>query len=259
MVFATKWRAVRSLYFRHAPPPTPQDFFRDEDLPRPPFPGAPSHMRSVYYYWWAFAREHAAYVQLARAKGKKVTPLPADFATVRNSPDFMTWWNAKGRFLFCEPLERHVRVHKVDDRTWINEMINSEEKIIISLPAHGDLHRILAEVEQLIIRERPTIQASASWSRARYQVAAKPVLTSLHRQLTLWKLRADQPEKPLHELSRMGEIDMKWNSDTNDQRAVLVSKYLKKAECILDHLGYGLFPITNPSQLEKLPPVLADD
>lgn len=258
MAFATRWRNERILVFRHAPPPTPADFFRDEDLPREPFPNAPPHMRSVFYYWWAFAREHERYSQMARARGKQPLPLPADFATVRLSPDFMTWWTNKGWFLFCERLERHVRVHQPDESGRITDIRDPDQKIILSLPVHGDLHRILGEVEQLIIRERPTIQAAGSWSNAKYKVAAKPVLTSLYRQLTLWKLRAEHPEVALHELSRQVGIDLKWDTDTNDHRATLVSKYLRKAECILEHLGLGLFPITNLSQLKKVQSV-ADD
>jgi hypothetical protein len=248
MVFATKWREDRYLYFRHAPPPSADDFFRDEDLPKEPFDGAPTFMRSVYYYWWAFAREHDRYVAIAREKGRNPTPLPAKFQTVRKSADFMPWWNATGRFLFCEKLERNVRVHQPDQLGRITDIREPAEKIIISIPAHGDLHRILGEVEQLIIRERPNIPAVASWSNAECQIAGKYVLSSLHRQLTLWKLRAERPKDQLHELSRLAGIGLTWNSDTNDQRAVQVSKYLKKAECVLEHIGMGLFPITNPSQ-----------
>lgn len=254
MVFGTKWRADRYLYFRHAPPPTADDFFRDEDLPVEPFEGAPTHMRSVYYYWWAFAREHERYVTYARAKGGNPAALPPKFQPVRNSPDFMQWWDGMGRFLFCEKLERNVRVHKLDATGRITDMRNPDEKIILSLPAHGDLRRLLGEVEQLIIRERPNITATASWSTAEYPVSAKYVLASLHRQLELWKLRADRPLEPLHELSRAAGIELKWASDTNDQRAVLVSKYLRKADCIFEHLGKGLFPVTSMALSKKLTP-----
>ena len=42
------------------------------------------------------------------------------------------WWNDKGRFQFCEPLERHVRVHKPDMFGRITDIRNPSEKIVLA-------------------------------------------------------------------------------------------------------------------------------
>lgn len=254
MVFATKWRGDRFLYYRNAPPPTPHDVFRDEDLPKEPFRGAPSHMRSVYYFWWAFLRENEGYRRYCdRREGAEYEQLHRDFGDVGRG-DFISWWEGKARFQFCEPLERNVRVHKADDDGRITDIRNPNEKIVLSLPAHGDLHRILAEVEELIIRERPEIDAKANWSEAKYRVATKPVLSSLHQHLTIWKLRQQFPEgvMPLHELAVKAGLVFSRNSDNKEDRAIVVSRYLRQASCIIEHVGKGLFPILRPSQATKL-------
>lgn len=251
MVYATTWRAQRLLFYRHAPPPSPQDVFRDEDLPKEPFKGAPPYMRSVYYYWWAFLREHEGYRRFCETQAGEYGRLFRDFGDVRVG-DFMPWWNGKGRFQFCEPLERHVRVHKPDEVGRITDIRDPAEKIVLSLPAHGDLNRMLAEVRQLIIREQPGIAANASWSDAKYQVATKPVLSSLHQHLTIWKLRKQYPEgkKTLHELADLAGLTFSRKLEHNEGRAMVVSRYLKQAKCIIEHVGKGQFPILKPGQLK---------
>lgn len=253
MVFATKWRGDRFLYYRNAPPPTPQDVFRDEELPKEPFKGAPPYMRSAYYFWWAFLREHEGYRRYCETREGGYEQLFRDFGDVGRS-DFMSWWDGKGRFQFCEPLERNVRVHKPNEAGQITDIRNPSEKIVLSVPAHGDLRRILAEVEELIIRERPNIDAKASWSDAKYQVAAKPVLSSLHMHLTIWRLRRQNPEgtMTLHELADVAGLTFSRNSDTKEHRAIVVSRYLRESKCIIEHVGLGYFPILRPKQMEDL-------
>lgn len=255
MVFATTWRENRLLFYRHAPPPSPQDLFRDEELPKEPFKGAPPYMRSVYYFWWAFLREHEGYRRYCETQEGEYGSLFQNFGDVR-AGQFMSWWNGKGRFKFCELLERNVRVHKLDEAGRLTDIRKPEEKIIISLPAHGDLHRILAEVQELIIRERPGIEAKAGWSDAKYQVAAKPVLSSLHQHLEIWKLRKQYPEgtKALHEIADLAGLTFSRSSDNKGDRAIVVSRYLKQARCIIEHVGKGQFPILRPSQLKGKQP-----
>lgn len=254
MVFATTWRANRLLFYRHAPPPSPQDVFRDEDLPKEPFKGAPSYMRSVYYFWWAFLREHDGYRRYCeRQEGDEFERLFRDFGDVGRS-EFMSWWSGKGRFQFCEALERNVRVHHPDEAGRITDIRKPDEKIIISLPVHGDLHRILAEVQELIIRERPDIDAKASWSDAKYQVAAKPVLSSLHQRLEIWLHRRRHPDKKLHELADLVGLQLGPTSNSKEERATVISHRLKEASCIIENVGKGQFPILRPSQLAPKKP-----
>lgn len=249
MAFATKWRgqADRLLWYSHAPPPSNEDieggWIRRGDLPKDPYKGAPSYKRSVYYYWWAFLRENEEYYNYAQTRsGQGFQQLFKDFGDVWTLP-FMDWWNTKGRFQFCELLERNVRVHKPDEQGRILDIRDPAEKIILALPVHGDLERILAEVEQLILRERPAIPKSASWKEAKYHVSGKPVLSSLEKRLTVLQARKRHPDKTLHELADIVGLKFGPKSEHKEGKAIYVSRYLKQAKCIIDHVGKGQFPI----------------
>ncbi|WP_421762379.1 hypothetical protein [Devosia sp.] len=252
MVYATNWRSERLLYYRYAPPPTEQDEFRDEELPKKPYPGARPYERSVYFYWWAFLQEHEGYREFCETHNDpQYTRLYRDFGDLRPT-DFVSWWRSKGQFLFCEPLERLVRVHKVADSGDVSiERANGH--IVVSFPADGHADRILTEIGHLISRERATLTTVSNWSEAKYPVATKPVLSSLHQHLHIWKLRRSHPELPLHELAKTANLQFSRESDNPSDRAIVVSRYLRQAACIIEHVGKGQFPILKPSQLKERP------
>lgn len=70
----------------------------------------------------------------------------------------------------------------------ITDIRTSAEKIVLLVPARGDLRRTRTEVEALITRERSNINAKASWSGVRYQVATKQSLPS-QMYLNIWTPR----------------------------------------------------------------------
>ena len=55
---------------------------------------------------------------------------------------------------------------------------------------------------------------------------------------------------PLHELAKLAGLEFRWDSDTAENRASVVSRYLKHAKCIIEHVAKGQFPILKLSQLQ---------
>lgn len=236
----------RPLLFRHAPPLTGLDDYSTDELPKLPFKGAKPWQRSVYYFWWIFLKEHEGYMATCAAGGKgPCAKLYEDFGDVRGD-NFMRWWKKTGRYLFCEPQEEPIHVHpsaefRMDDPT----------RVVVSIPVNRDVDDMLAELKQLLKPLRKQLPVRHDDSQPRYPVLAKPVLSSLHQHWEVWQLRKQHPDKPLHEIGDLAGlvVDDKEGADPKQVKAITVSRYLKQARCLIEHVGRGQFPITRPEQL----------
>lgn len=239
----------RPLYFRYAPPLTGLDDYSDDELPKLPFRDAKPYQRSVYYYWWLFLREHEGYRATCDAGGTgECAALYSDFGDVRGD-DFMRWWKRTGRELFCIPQDDPIHVHpspqfRLDDAS----------RVVVSLPVDRDVDDLLAELKQLLKPLRKQVPVRDAGRRARYEVATKPVLSSLHQHWEVYNLRKQHPVLPLHEIGDMAGVlvDEKDGADAKQVKAITVSRYLKQARCLIEHVGKGLFPITRPEQAALL-------
>lgn len=246
MGIAQLWRGGRVLYYRYAPPASYEGEFRDEVLPDRPYPGCAPYERSVYYYWWAFLRENRDYIAHCENGGEgPMGPLYRKFKDVRDG-DFMGWWVATGRLLFCELLERTVRVHEPDADGRI-ALENAGNQMIITFPKDGDPSRILAEVKARILAEQDAY-VEKSESQATYPVERNPVLSALHKRLTVWKLRKENPDVPLHRIAQMAGLKFSYKGDSPTQRGIVALKYHKEAECLIKYVGQGRFPVYNEKQ-----------
>ena len=235
----------RPLYFRYAPPLTSLDDYSDDELPKLPFREAKPYQRSVYYYWWLFLREHEGYRATCEAGGKGGhADLYADFGDVRNE-DFMKWWKRGGRLLFCEPQDEPIHVYPNPDFS-----LNDENRVVVSLPVGRDVEEMLAELRQLLKPLRKVAPLKQTSGEARYQVAAKPVLSSLHQHWVVLQLRKQHPNAALHELGDLAGVlvdeDNDRGTDPKQVRAITVSRYLKQAKCMIEHVGKGMFPVLKP-------------
>jgi hypothetical protein len=244
-------RKVR--YFRYAPPMTRLDDTTDDDRPKPPFSGAPLYMCSVYYYWWAFLRLNADYMQTCEAGGTgQCAELYADFGDVR-SDNFLQWWIDTGRDLFAEPADDVIAV--VTDADQLN---SDKNHVVLSIPVTGDMDRTLAELRKLlqpIYQNHRTNQTRKS--QAKYQPHTKPVLSSLHNQLTLWQAylanpKATNPE--LAQIARSGALTEERNTEDKYDHATgsSVSRTLALAEKIIANVGLGRFPDNGRSDMQNL-------
>lgn len=237
----------KPLLFRHAPPLTGLDDYSPEELPKPPFKNAKSWQISVYYFWWLFLREHEGYRATCEAGGKgDYSILYRDFGDVRDD-NFMAWWKKTGRYLFCEPQDEPIHVHPSAEFN-----LDDPSRVVVSIPVARDVNDVLAELKQLLKPLRKQVRVKDSSGEPRYPVLAKPVLSSLHQHYQVHQLRKQHPKKPLHELADLAGItvDDKDGADPKQVKAIVVSRYIKQAKCLIEHVGKGQFPITRPEQLK---------
>jgi hypothetical protein len=246
MGIAQLWRGGRVLYYRYAPPASYEGEFRDEVLPERPYPGCAPFERSVYYYWWAFLRGNRDYLAYCENGGEgPMASLYHQFGDVRGN-DFLEWWASIGRLLFCEPLERMVRVHEPDLNGRV-ALENAGDQLIVTFPKDGDLPRILAEVKARILAAQNPLLETAE-SQARFPVERNPVLSALHKRLTVWKLRRANPDAALHSIAQMAGLKFSYRGDNPTQRGIVALKYHKEAECLIKYVGQGRFPVYNEKQ-----------
>jgi hypothetical protein len=240
-------------YFRYAPPMTRLDDTTDDDRPKAPFAGAPLYMCSVYYYWWAFLRLNSDYMQTCEAGGTgQCAELYGDFGDVR-SDNFLQWWIDTGRDLFAEPADDVITV--VTDADQLN---SDKNRVVLSIPVTGDMDRTLAELRKLlqpIYQNHRTNQTRKS--QAKYQPHTKPVLSSLHKQLMLWKARQSNPKATLPELAQIaksGALTEERNKEDKYDHATgsSVSRTLALAEKIIANVGLGRFPDNGRSDMQNL-------
>ena len=228
------------LYFRYAPPLTRLDDATDDDLPNPPFHNAPPHMRSVFYYWWSFLRESEDYIATCDNGGTgKLADLHKDFGDIRDDK-FFDWWRRTGRNIFCEPVDRQIKVITSD------RIEHDSDKVVLSISVTGDMGRILAELKSLLNDSfREVRQSSYRDSHARYPVHTKPVLTSLHLMLELLKAKKSNPSGSLLDWGKainLGLISGKTDADVLASERSAISRYIRKAEKLMINVEQGRFP-----------------
>ena len=229
------------LYFKFAPPITKLDDVSDEERPNPPFRNAPPHMRSVYYFWWAFLRENKDYIECCEQTGAgPMANIYRDFGDVR-SDSFMAWWRRGGRNLFCEPTQEQII-------SYLNPPVehDNERRILLSIPITGDIERTFAELRQLLkpIYQEARISASGN-SRARYQVHSKPVLTSLHQHLLVLQAVKNNPDASHYEIAGItGVASVSVKDDYDYKRTVSASvrRFIRQAKALVHNVGEGRFP-----------------
>lgn len=226
------------LYFRHAPPTTALDTASDSRPLSPPFSGAPRHMCSMYYFWWAFLRESEAYIACCENDGNgPLADIYRDFGDVRDE-DFMKWWIGGGRLLFCEPLEDAVCI--VRD---LRDEHDPESRVLLSVPKDGDIDRIVAEVKtalgELRSRRRPTNEPD---SRARYKILSTAKLQSLYRELEIYKLKKAKPTMGNKEIAENLGIGQTSRSYNPNSVIAAVSRYYTDACKLIANVEKGKFP-----------------
>lgn len=243
-----------TLYFRNAPPLTDLDEISDDDLPNRPYPKAAKHERSVYFYWWAFLRENQAYLACCEAGGEgPMSELYADFGDVRGD-SFMDWWRSGKRLLFCEPEEAKIVSYLSPPTAPIGD-----DRVLVSIPVTGDLERTMAELRKMMKRafdheRRQRAQGSArgdAYSRAKYPVFAKPVLTALHERLIVYRARQKNPDASLYDIGVEAGLAgrMSGGKDDADHRnrvRAAVGRAIAEAKALIHNVGEGRFPDTTP-------------
>lgn len=227
--------------------------------PAPPFPNAEPWQCSVYYFWWEYLRRHEGYRATCEAGGKGAyAALYADMGNVHEG-DFWSWW-VKHDVLFAEPMPREVAV--VAKGQNINHA--ARDVIYLSVPLENTLKLSTLQFRRLIEKKLVKRDRRNMPSEARYKVATKPILPSLHVHLKVWDTRRDNPDATLEELADMTGVDYNHvvNGETlairainrlpdHDIRMVLkrrkelvVQRHLRIAEQYIENVAeHGTFPL----------------
>jgi hypothetical protein len=113
----------------------------------------------------------------------------------------------------------------------------------------------LRKLLQPIYQKKRTNQTRKS--QAKYQPHTKPVLSSLHNQLTLWQAylanpKATNPE--LAQIAKSGALTEERNKEDKYDHATgsSVSRTLALAEKIIANVGLGRFPDNGRSDMQNL-------
>lgn len=238
-----------SLRFKYAPPLTADDRFAESKLPTPPYEGAPSYMRSVYYYWWAFLREHDGYITTCRNGGHgDWSKLYNDFGDVRGG-DFWAWWSEGAYRLF------HEREAKVTRVTLEGLSVDAGREILINIPLSLDADTALNEIRRILAQARSSDGEALSKKKHRtdaastaiYPVTSKPSLPALHKALgSLRAFRAHPVLSPaelfdiagLKGFGPVGSLD----KEVQQEKAREFNRLIREARKLVDNASKGVFP-----------------
>jgi hypothetical protein len=234
--------------------------------PKAPFKGAPAWKCSVYYYWWEYLRRHEGYRQCCASGGAGgYASLYADFGGVHAHDDFWQWWSKeRHNELFCEPTARPLRAISKEEA---GSAVAATNTLLIEVPLEVRSVYLVRAFRRILRQNEMAAKKAQQKSRARYPVAAKPVLSSLHQHLVVWDARQQHSELKLHELYDLVEkaaglfVNDSVNGETIAQlkkldlpyrdiqrvikgrQANLVSRHLRIADQYIDNVGKGLFPL----------------
>ena len=247
-----KSRANRPLFFVYAPP-LKRKRPSNRRAVEPPYQGAPAWKCSVYYYWWEYLRRHEGYRQTCESVGRgKYADLYADFGNVHEGV-FWSWWTEHAE-LFAEPPIRHVSVeHSVStDQNTLTLIVPLENKLSVSMK---QIKRLLEPQVQKAARKK-------TQSQAKYPVATKPVLRTLHEHLLVWDAKQQNPTVHDSELADIAGISVNAvvNGETvaelraedlptrdlerviKRRKQLAVQRHLRIAEQYIRNVASGEFP-----------------
>ena len=247
-----KTRANRPLFFVYAPP-LKGTRLSNRRAVEPPYQGAPAWKCSVYYYWWEYLRRHEGYRQTCVSAGKgKYANLHADFGNVHEG-DFWRWWSEHAE-LFAEPPIRHVSAE--------DSVSADQNTLTLSVPLENKLSVSMRQIRRLL---EPQVQKAArkkTQSLAKYAVATKPVLRTLHEHLLVWDAKRQSPTAHDSELADIAGVSVNEVVDdetiaelraedlpTRDLERVIkrrkqlaVQRHLRIAEQYIKNVVLGIFP-----------------
>ena len=196
-------------------------------------------------------RENEGYMACCAAGGGgEFAKLYDDFGDVRDD-DFMGWWKRGARELFCEPPAEGVKEITELPADW-----QDDSRLLLSVPITGDFDRTVEEIRAALRKARATrreqsIKAKTKddgFSRARYPVHAKPVLTSLHQTLTVWGAKKELGKGSVLAKVALKAAEMLDQARGGDGREVeplattTTHNGIKAAENLIHNVGYGRFP-----------------
>ena len=227
----------KSLHFKYAPPLKGTRKSK-RVLPTPPYTNAPLYKHSVFYYWWEYLRRHKGYEKTCKAGGKGVhKSLFSDFGNVHEHDDFRLWWDSHAH-LFSEPQSRKIECLETCSTL-------RKGSINVSVPLEVSTGYLVKLFKEVLREHKEEAKTARNKSLARYTVAAKPVLRSLHLHLIVWDIKQSDPSLKHYEIAELAGIRIYNDRNKIEVRktlAVTISRHLRIANQYIENIVTGEFP-----------------
>ena len=267
--------------FSYAPPKFDGEYYPYRE-PKPPYTHAPSWQCSVYFYWYEYLRRHEGYAECCRSGGQgEWAELYEDFGDVHTA-DFVSWWSSHYS-LFMEPNPAFL-VHKqllrkgqgINRNAYIDYMeidLRFSETDIIRRVRHllrvqknrvaDRYEKHLKEISGDTTKAEAIKKRRQVLSHARYKVATRPILPTLHQHLLAWDARKNNPDVSDGDLFDLAGIEMKLPYSLDEiadikadglpvrdleeanqrAKALAVQRHLRIARQYIDNVVAGRFPM----------------
>lgn len=205
-------------------------------------------------------KRNNGYKQTCKKDGKgKYSNLYQDFGDI-HSTDFKSWWKTHGVALFSEP-QRDKLFHVV--KSQIDEMdLANPSLLYLQIPLNLPIRIIKQKFDQTMKQFHHGKKGirHARDSHARYPVIGQPNINALKLTLMVYDYRIEHPELKLWEVAlvldqfKTAQFDKNSSLKLNgyDQKNLMtatVSRYLRKADVMIENVGLGRFPDPNTPQV----------
>lgn len=220
-----------------------------------PYKDAPTYKCSVFYYWWEYLRRHEGYSRTCANGGKgRYAKLFADFGDV-HATDFWSWWRTHSE-LFSEPLPRQVEVVEASSKC-------ADNTVLITVPLENRAALSVRQFRRLIEPLVSVRKQAITVSRARFPVATKPHLPSLHQHLLVWDAKRENPEADDADIADLAGIAINRVVDGETvegrksinrayddilrilrrRKQLATQRHLRIAAQYIENVGKGQFPL----------------
>jgi hypothetical protein len=224
--------------------------------------------RSPYYWWWAYLRSSADYLQCCEQGGiGRLSGLYTNFGDVRED-DFHGWWtkDQRGAKLFGERTLDVKFGELISPDQWDPDWSN-DQVMIIAVPLRESNRslkgRFASLLDSRLKRKRGRPAMSSLTSTAQYKLARNYDTRHLEMALIAYHLWHDEQKKPKNIRKTLWEIgvEMKISRSKADDAisknkgarllarnylGAVVKRYITQAEYIIKHAEQGVFPVSTP-------------
>ena len=211
--------------------------------------------RSVYYWWFEYLKRHAGYARTCAQAGRgKYAALYRDFGDI-HAADFRTWWaeGDRGARLFAEPvITREVRLVTAEELAAVEPDANVA---FVQMPLNLPKRYLKQAFAKLLVKHHKGRRGvrQARHSQAHYPVIGQPNVPALQITLQVYDYRQTHPELTLWQIGqqlRLFQLEQlpaaadtaKTIANKRSIMAASVSRYLRKAQAMIDNAALGKFP-----------------
>jgi len=224
--------------------------------------------RSPYYWYWAYLRRNADYLDCCENDGKgQFEALYADFGDIRED-NFHKWWseNQRGEALFSEqPLS--VKFGELATSNEWQIHWDSKDVMVVAIPLTMSKRSLKGEFAKLLDSRhtgnksgRPSLAKLKDVSTAKYKLERNYTIRNLQTALAVFdywtenKTQSEAHKLKLWEIGKKFNINLTAIKDAQSKMmadrmvgrnvlAVTVSRYIKQAKAMIENAAKAKFPL----------------